>query len=201
MCAIWLILKDAHVDSRAADSVRGVIQSHGCSTVLEPRCPGCFSGLFPLVPDRDYVFSVSFVAMLCLSALFAISCSGECMPSALYGVRVHVTRNSGFTPGVRCAYVCRLSSGLSFGISCRGHFHGVFPLRFDLVDCCWHVILRCCSPSTVSYRAYSAQKCRMPTLAASSQTSVKDMDDKSGQPLYSALDRCEPGGLEFVATV
>lgn len=58
-----LILKDSHVESGAADSVCGLIQSNGCSTVLSTEAASLF-GVFPWCEIGSAYFIVSFLAML-----------------------------------------------------------------------------------------------------------------------------------------
>lgn len=66
-CGIYitylLILKDSHVESDAANSVCGLIQANGCSTVLATEAASLF-GVFPWCEIGFAYFTVSFLAML-----------------------------------------------------------------------------------------------------------------------------------------
>ena len=64
----------------------------------------------------------------------------------------------------------------------------MFPLRFDLVVllACYLAVLL--AVNRIIPRIFGAEMSDADTLAASSQTSVKDMDDKSGLRRPSADD-------------
>ncbi len=182
-----LILKDAHVDSRAADSVCGVIQSHGCSTVLSHDA-SVFLGLFPWCQIGITYFSVSFVAMLvyppCLPYLAVASAC--CLPYTVWSVCYQKFRIHAWCTLCLCVQTIFWLEFLVY--LAGGHFHGVFPLRFDLVVllACYLAVLL--AVNRIIPRIFGAEMSDADTLAASSQTSVKDMDDKSGLRRPSADD-------------
>lgn len=126
-----LILKDAHVESRAADSVCGVIESHGCSTVLSHDA-SVFMGLFPWCQIGMTYFSVSFLAILlyppCMPYLAVASAC--CLPYTVWSVCYQKFKIKAWC--TLCLCVQTIFWLEFFVYLAGGRFHGVFPLHFDL---------------------------------------------------------------------
>ncbi|WP_295731203.1 vitamin K epoxide reductase family protein [uncultured Muribaculum sp.] len=127
-----LILKDAHVESRAADSVCGVIQSHGCSTVLSHDA-SVFIGLFPWCQIGMTYFSVSFMAILLYPACvpYLAVASVCCLPYTIWSVCYQKFKIKAWCTLCLCVQTLFWLEFLVYLVG--GRFHGVFPLRFDLV--------------------------------------------------------------------
>lgn len=127
-----LILKQANSESRAADSVCKVIQQNGCSTVLH-HDSASFLGLFPWCEIGMTYFSVSFLALLlwspCLPWLAAASAC--CLPYTIWSVCYQKFKIHAWC--TLCLCVQSLFWIIFIVCLAGGCFHGVFPLRFQLV--------------------------------------------------------------------
>lgn len=126
-----LILKDAHVESRAADSVCGVIESHGCSTVLSQDV-SVFMGLFPWCQIGMTYFSVSFLALLlyppCVPYLAVESAC--CLPYTLWSVGYQKFKAHAWCTLCLCVQTLFWLEFIVY--LAGGHFRNVFPLHYDL---------------------------------------------------------------------
>lgn len=82
-----LLLKSLKVNVKAADRICGVLQKHGCDTVLEQKASKFF-GLFGWAEVGVGYFTVSLLAMLCFPEMmrWLALCNGCCLPFTFWSI-------------------------------------------------------------------------------------------------------------------
>lgn len=126
-----LLLKSLKVNVKAADRICGVLQKHGCDTVLEQKASKFF-GLFGWAEVGVGYFSMSLLTMLCFpeAMRWLALCNGCCLPFTFWSIwyqkfRIH-------TWCTMCVITQCLLWLQFFCYLFGGWWHDVFPLQLPL---------------------------------------------------------------------
>ncbi len=126
-----LLLKSLKVNVKTADRICGVLQKHGCDTVLEQKASKFF-GLFGWAEVGVGYFTVSLLTMLCFPDMmhWLALANGCCLPFTFWSIwyqrfRIHTW----------CT-MCVITQGLLwlqfFCYLFGGWWHDIFPLTLPL---------------------------------------------------------------------
>lgn len=129
---LQLLLKSLKVNVKAADRICGVLQEHGCDTVLEQKASKFF-GLFGWAEVGVGYFVVSLVTLLCFPSMthWLALANGCCLPFTFWSIwyqkfRIHTW----------CT-MCVITQGLLwlsfFCYLFGGWWTDIFPLRLPLL--------------------------------------------------------------------
>lgn len=191
-----LILKDSHVKSHAADSVCGVIEREGCSTVLS-KGASVFMGLFPWCQIGFTYFSISFLTLfiypaaipyLSWAAMFAL-------PFTIWSVSYQKFKAHAWC--TLCLTVQTLF-WLEFIVYLTGGLiENIFPLHFNLVPLLAVYLLTLLVVNRMVPRIFTAEIASGEASAASSTVDMlpgaNDKGDKSSSDPAAAKVRDTAG--------
>lgn len=126
-----LLLKSLKVNVKTADRICGVLQAHGCDTVLEQKASKFF-GLFGWAEVGVGYFAVSLITMLCFPDMmrWLALANGCCLPFTFWSIwyqkfRIH-------TWCTMCVVTQSLLWLSFFCYLCGGWWHHIFPLEMPL---------------------------------------------------------------------
>lgn len=126
-----LLLKSLKVNVKAADRICGVLQKHGCDTVLEQKASKFF-GLFGWAEVGVGYFTVSLLTMLCFPEMtrWLALCNGCCLPFTFWSIWYQKFRIK--TWCTMCVITQCLLWLQFFCYLSGGWWHDVFPLQLPL---------------------------------------------------------------------
>lgn len=130
-----LLLKSLKVNVKAADRICGVLQAHGCDTVLEQKASKFF-GLFGWAEVGVGYFAVSLLTMLCFPEMmrWLALANGCCLPFTFWSIwyqkcRIH-------TWCTMCVITQCLLWLSFFCYLLGGWWHNIFPLELPFFLLC-----------------------------------------------------------------
>lgn len=126
-----LLFKSLHIHVKTADRICGVMQTHGCDTVLEQKASKFF-GLFGWAEVGVGYFTVSLVTLLAFPEMirWLALCNGCCLPFTVWSISYQKFR---LHTWCTLCVITQLLLWLSFFCYLfGGWWTGIFPLRLPL---------------------------------------------------------------------
>lgn len=136
LCGLYitwlLILKSLRVKSHAADRVCGVLQQHGCDTVLEQKASKFF-GLFGWSEVGLAYFSITTLIMLLFPQLinYLALINGCCLPFTIWSIWYQKFKIK--TWCTLCVTTQCLLWLQFFGYLSGGYWHDILPLSISII--------------------------------------------------------------------